>query len=117
CRCRGTGGFPLPRPGSGRPARGTPGWPAREDHLRPDLHQFLGRGPVGAVVVLTAEQVVVDPGLVRHARVERQRPGPGVAWRGRLVAGHKVSPAAFSMNLTVAAGVSASPLSWSMTSR
>ena len=50
-----------------------------EDRLRGDLEHCLGGRPVGCVVVLTAEQVVVHPGLVRHAGVERRRPGLGRA--------------------------------------
>jgi hypothetical protein len=45
-----------------------------EGHLRVDLEHRLGRRPVSGVIVLAAQHVVVYPGLVRPAGVERQRP-------------------------------------------
>ena len=50
-----------------------------ERPVRVDPGRLLGRLPVGGVIVLAAEQVVVDPGLVRHGDIERQCPGPDCA--------------------------------------
>jgi hypothetical protein len=70
--------------------------PRCEGHIRVDVEHRLDRRPVGLVVVLAAEQVVVHPGLVRFAGVERERtrlPGGAIAaWRCRVVAGHPLLP-------------------------
>ena len=87
--------LPYPRLG-GEVAHGAaeerPVRPRGEGHVRPDLERFLGSRPVGGVVVLSTQQVVVHPGLVRRAGIERQRaePARGAAlfWRRCLVAGH-----------------------------
>ena len=44
-----------------------------EARVRVDLEHCLGGDAVGGEVVLAAEQVVVHPGLVRDADVERRR--------------------------------------------
>jgi len=57
----------VDHPPEERPVR-----PRGETELRPYLERFLGGGPVRSVVVLAAEQVVIDPGMVRLAGVERR---------------------------------------------
>ena len=83
----------LPDPGVGgevadgaaeeRPVR-----PRAEGQVRPGLERRVGGGPVGGVIVLAAEQVVIHPGVVRDAGVERQGPGRAVTRCRRLVGGH-----------------------------
>ena len=56
-----------------RPGEERPVGPCGQPDLREGLDRLLARGPVGGEVVLPAEPVVVHPGDVRHARVDRQR--------------------------------------------
>src|SRR6185437_5457273 len=96
----------LPDPGfpgqvADRTPEERPVRPRGEGHLRPELERLLGGFPVGGVVVLAAEQVVVHPGLVRHGDVERRRGwlagGVGAVRCGCIAAAHlwslRVEPA------------------------
>jgi hypothetical protein len=55
------------------PLEETPVVMARQLAIGEELHQFLRRVAIGLEVVLPAEQVVVDPGHVRHRYVKKLR--------------------------------------------
>jgi hypothetical protein len=57
-----------------RPAEERPVVARDRRHVRDHGDKPLGRLPVGGEVVLTAEQVVVDPGHVRRPRIDAARP-------------------------------------------
>jgi hypothetical protein len=78
----------LPGEVADNPAQEGPVGPGREAHFRGDLEHGIDGGPVGRIVVLAAQQVVVDPGLVGHAGVERRPAGRFRTRHGCLVPRH-----------------------------
>ncbi len=89
----------LPHPGLvdqvlHRPAQERPVGPDAGQHARVGRDDLLGGLAVGLVVVLAAEPVVVDPGRVGHADIERQRVATARTWRVRTA--HGVPPSGYT---------------------